>query len=96
MNSMHYCAHAASVCYSLSVQSPTGRGSDGDGGLATPTSLEAVMLRLLQTVLGYSLSLARTRSSTPSQESKYWQGLLTKTYSITDKVHNTVCHCLID
>ncbi len=70
-----------------SPQSPTEQQQqEGGGGLATPTSLEGVVLRLLQTVLGYSLSLSKTRGNAPSQETKYWQGLITKTYSITDKV----------
>ncbi len=51
-----------------------------------PSATSEVVLKLLQTVLGYSLALNKTRSTVPHKEGKYWQGLIDKTYSITDKV----------
>lgn len=49
--------------------------------------VEEVVLKLLQTVLGYSLNLNKVKSSTPAQETKYWQNIINKTYSITEKVN---------
>ncbi len=33
------------------------------------------------------LALNKTMSTLPHKEGKYWQGLIDKTYTITDKVH---------
>ena len=54
--------------------------------LCDPSATAEVVLKLLQTVLGYSLALNKTRSTLPHKEGKYWQGLINKTYTITDKV----------
>ena len=59
------------------------------------TEMEEVVLNLLQSILGYIIFLNKSKSSTPAVETKYWQSLLKKAYSVVDKVFVTCVHDLL-
>ena len=57
--------------------------------------MEGVVLKLLQSMLSYAISLNKSKSCTPAEETKYWQSLLNKAYSVVDKVEIIILSILM-